>query len=125
MSLVIVYNKNHLLVLYGLWCSFSNSEMSAVPAALVFAFLGHGVAPSPPLVGPCTDNTDCSLCGTCNLGVCKCDRGFNGVQCERLNMGRPFKCGDGGLCMKGEHVGSNSGVEPTTVSLAMSLDVMM
>ena len=31
-----------------------------------------------------------------------------------LNLGRPFKCGEGGLCMHGERVGSNSGVEPTT-----------
>lgn len=29
-------------------------------------------------------------------------------------MGVPLKCGDGGLCMHGEHIGSNSGVAPTT-----------
>ena len=28
--------------------------------------------------------------------------------------GRPYRCGQGGLCMQGESVGSNSGVEPTT-----------
>lgn len=71
--------------------------------------------PFPP-VGPCTSDAGCSLCGACNQtsGVCRCDKGFTGVHCDILNMGRPLKCGQGGLCMHGEHVGSNSGVEPTT-----------
>ena len=66
--------------------------------------------------GPCTSDAGCSLCGSCDVatGTCRCDRGFAGANCEVLNMGGALKCGEGGLCMVGERVGSNSGVEPTT-----------
>jgi hypothetical protein len=75
----------------------------------------YTLPPSPP-PGPCKDDDGCSLCGTCDVssGKCTCDRGFAGPNCELLNMGQPSKCGLGGLCMRGEAVGSNSGVHPTT-----------
>ena len=81
------------------------------------------LAPPPPTTGPppaprraCTSDAGCSLCGSCDVatGTCRCDRGFAGANCEVLNMGGALKCGEGGLCMVGERVGSNSGVEPTT-----------
>lgn len=74
-------------------------------------------APPPaPQPGPCRDNDDCSLCGTCDAttGTCACDPGFEGHHCELLAMGAPKKCGEGGLCMHGEYISSNSGVAPTT-----------
>ena len=72
--------------------------------------------PLPPLPpqGPCTDDLGCSLCGRCDRGKCVCDPGFTGEQCELLALGPPPPCGDGGLCMHGELVGSNSGATPTT-----------
>ena len=72
--------------------------------------------PPPPPPGPCKDDDGCSLCGTCDVpsGKCACDRGFTGANCELLSMGKPYKCGAGGLCMHGEAVGSKSGVAPTT-----------
>ena len=75
-----------------------------------------GPPPPPPPPGPCTDAEGCSLCGTCDKGSgkCRCSRGFTGANCELLNMGSPLKCGEGGLCMHGEAVSSNSGVAPTT-----------
>eukprot|EP01065_Artemidia_motanka_P045791 TRINITY_DN6799_c1_g2_i1.p1 TRINITY_DN6799_c1_g2~~TRINITY_DN6799_c1_g2_i1.p1 ORF type:complete len:412 (+),score=91.51 TRINITY_DN6799_c1_g2_i1:99-1238(+) len=50
----------------------------------------------------CRGVADCSGAGECVAGVCKCDRGWSGAQCETFNLGPGYACGSGGLCMRGE-----------------------
>ena len=99
------------------WLKTSGAGPKTHDAKCTSGGIGPPEPPPPlPTPGPCKDDEGCSLCGVCDVstGRCACDKGFTGEHCEALSMGQPYKCGEGGLCMHGQEVGSHSGVEPTT-----------
>ena len=52
----------------------------------------------------CSHDEDCNMCGRCDTlsSTCRCDAGWSGDRCERVNFGHSFPCGQGGLCLSGE-----------------------
>ena len=80
----------------------------------------HGDFPPPPPPSPpsppptpvpagCRKNEDCNMAGRCSNGACKCEVGWIGDHCERINFGHAYKCGEGGLCVSNSTAAGASG----------------
>ena len=71
--------------------------MARVACALAGLAL-HCAAASVKGGGACTTEEDCNMAGWCTKGACVCDYGWAGPTCGLLNLGKTWKCGEGGLC---------------------------
>eukprot|EP00051_Salpingoeca_urceolata_P025641 m.463660 g.463660 ORF g.463660 m.463660 type:complete len:499 (-) comp20354_c0_seq10:37-1533(-) len=49
--------------------------------------------------GKCVDAGSCNHAGKCVDGKCVCAVGFKGLTCSELNIGDPYDCGEGGMCL--------------------------